>query len=416
MSNQIEEIMDMDDNMEDPVEIPEINDYQENENHYERSSPIGHMSQPKKKDNEGNKNDTKDVTTPRAQDNPAKEVALTTVETTSTDDQKKKDEVEEEGEQQELKKEPPPQEKEKEEKEEEPQLKEKEEEEEEKKLYAGDTLPIVSKAKAIPEGKEWVPIEVEITRHLDSLIHDEKKSDITGVLEASVKAQETMGEGLLERMTFHAEVLRAVHNHFHARASAAESYAAAAGSLPPMMPGAQNLLGTSLENGLEYLKRVGRTESDSFSQMGKFLREVCKELVDLQAEITAEHKRHTAENAHLVHGLRSQLEVVLNSYRAAMSGLETTQKNVKALAQPGARDPWISQLKYYGTLVRLNALQGEYSSHLANLAKATKAQELRQCTLIESVGKRFLTFENTVFTKIITDIQIATDMVPNNTF
>lgn len=407
MSNQAEEIMDIDDNMEDPVVIPEINDYQENENHYEKSSPIGHTSHVNDKDNHGTKSEPEGTTAPSAKDsnpdqevNPTKEVTLTTVDTAHGEDQKKH-------EQEEIKKEPPPEEKEKEKEKEEGK-----EEEEEEKLYPGDTLPIVSRAKEKKEGKEWVPIEVEIAHHLDSLIHDEKKSDITGVLEASVKAQETMGEDLLGRMIFHAEVIRAVHNHFYVRASAAEAYAAAAGGLPPMMPRAQNLLGTSLENGLEYLKRVGRTESDSFSQLGKFLREVCRELVDVQAEIIAEHKRHTAENAHLVHGLHSQLEVVLGSYRTGMSELEATQKNVKALAQPSAKDPWISQLKYYGTLVRLNALQTEYSSHLANLAKLTKAQELRQCNVIESVAKRFLTFENAVFTKIITDIQIATDMVP----
>lgn len=281
----------------------------------------------------------------------------------------------------------------------------------------GGTISITSKARenAKSEGGEWVPIEVEVAHHLESLIHEEKKSDITGVLEASVKAQETMGEGLLSRIVFDAGVLGAVHNHFYARARASEAYAAATAALPPLAVGSQNLLGTSLENGLEYLKRVGRTESDNFGQMGKFLRDACKELADLRAELLADHKRCTVDNTQLVRGLYAQLEVVIGSYSAAMSGLEETQKNVKALSQPTAKDPWVAQLKYYGTLTRLNTLQAEYSSHLARLASHTKSQELRQCSLIENISKKFLAFENTAFTKIVTDIHIAEDMVHDTT-
>lgn len=423
MSSQAEEIMDIDDsNIEDPVVIPEINDYQENENHYIKSSPIGSNSYINTDDKQEKKDVIKDTTMTKdsqlgQEDKTAiKEVTLTAVGTNNSpgqnvsviSEQKDDKEIKQEEEEEE-------QHQQSEEEEEEEQLQQGEErekeqnQEENEKLHAGDALHIVSRTKT--EGGEWVPMEVEILHHLDILIHDEKKSDITGVLEASVKAQETMGEGLLERIVFDAEVLKTVYNHFYARARASESYATAAGTLPPTTSSTQNLLGTSLENGLEYLKRIGRTESDGFFQMGKFLHDICKELLDLQTELLADHKRRAADNAQLVRCLHSQLEVVLSSYNAAMSGLEATQKNVKGLAQPSAKDPWILQLKYYGTLTRLNALQAEYSSHLANLAKHAKEQELRQCNLIESVSKRFLAFENTVFTKIITDIQIAADMV-----
>ena len=272
----------------------------------------------------------------------------------------------------------------------------------------------------------------EVSRSLDEVPQiirflDEKDTEFAPM--------KTVYGALAARFAYCVAVLEALHTHFAARQTAAEAYQAAMAELPPLQADTLFKTESVLSGGLEYLKRVGWTERESFGQLAVILKDNCTEVAALAAQVAGARTAFTQTFAGLEKAAGEQLGAArmhCNAYTSVL-GRAKTQGTALFLRDPAARelqpqpqqlqqqqqqqttaaatDPWLVFGRYCSAVPDIDDTVARMHEELLVALNTVARYESRMFQLVHRVAQKFVAMQSNLLNKVLVDDKVAFDIL-----
>ena len=290
--------------------------------------------------------------------------------------------------------------------------------------------PTTPPAAPKEEQPESDAVAEEVSRALDEVPQiirflDEKDTEFAPM--------KTVYGALAARFAYCVAVLEALHTHFAARQTAAEAYQTAMAELPPLQADTLFKTESVLSGGLEYLKRVGWTERESFGQLAVILKDNCTEIAALTAQVAASRTAFTQTFAGLEKAAAEQLGVArthCNAYtsilgRAKTQGTGLFQRDPAAAAkeqgqqqqgqqqqqQQAAADPWLVFGRYCSAVPDIDETVARMHEELLVGLNTVARYESRMFQLVHRTAQKFVAMQSNLLNKVLVDDKVAFDIL-----